>query len=449
MSGDKNQTGKQSLDRKLQSKKEIEAIVERNLLEINYSYEELMELNNILEQRIIELTSEKEQSNQELLIAKEIAEKAINAKSEFLSNMSHEFRTPLNAIIGLSNLMLSRNKDEENEEMFKSVIFSAHTLLRIINDILDFSKIETGIITFEKHNFSLKELLSELNKSFSFKAEQSNIQYIEYIDSAIPELIKGDSGKLKQILTNLLSNALKFTHQGYIKMESTLISESENDLLLQFSVSDTGIGMQKDQIQLLFQSFTQSNSTITRKYGGIGLGLSITKKLIELQKGEIWIESIENKGTSIHFNLPFEIGLKENKSEIINDNAELKGKKILLVEDNKINQFVATKILRSFDLIVDIANNGNEALRLTLDVRYDLILMDLHMPDMDGIETVETIKKMGRNNLNWETPIVAFSADAFTETKEKVLNYGFDDFVSKPIISDDLVKKIKQLICKK
>lgn len=449
MSGDINQTGNQSLDRKLQSKKEIEAIVERNLHEIDYSNEELKELNNFLEQRIIELTSEKDQSRQEWLIAKEIAEKAINAKSEFLSNMSHEFRTPLNAIIGLSNLMLSRNKDSENEEMLKSVIFSAHSLLGIINDILDFSKIEAGKITFEKHNFSLKELLSELNKSFSFKSELSNIQYIESIDPAIPEWIKGDSGKLNQILTNLLSNALKFTQEGYIKMESTLISESENDLLLQFSVSDTGIGMQKDKIQLLFQSFTQSNSTITRKYGGIGLGLSITKKLIELQNGEIWIESIENKGTSIYFNLPFEIGLKQNKFEIIDDNSELKGKKILLVEDNKINQFVASKILRAFDLIVDIANNGNEALQLTEEIRYDLILMDLHMPDMDGIETVDEIKKMGRKNLNCKTPIVAFSADAFTETREKVLNYGFDDFVSKPIISDDLIKKIKQLICKK
>ena len=446
MRGAKNYTIKRSVENELQSKKEIETIVIRHLLEIHYSHEELTELNNLLEQRINELTSETDQSRQDLLIAKKIAEKAIRAKSEFLSNMSHELRTPLNAIIGLSSLLLSKNKDLESEEMLKSIVFSAHSLMGIINDILDFSKIEAGKISFEKHNFNIRELLSEMNKSYSFKAKQNHIQYIEIMDPLIPEFIKGDPVRLNQVLNNLLSNALKFTQQGHIKIESTLISHFENDLLVQFTVSDTGIGIHKDKIPLLFQSFTQSNSTITRKYGGTGLGLSITKKLVELQNGEIWMESIENKGTSIHFNMPFKIGFIDKKVVIIDDNTELKGKKILLVEDNKINQFVATKILKTFDLIVDIANNGKEAILLTSEIGYDLILMDLHMPEMDGIEAVSAIRKMGRENPNWKTPIVAFSADAFSETKEMVLNYGFDDFVSKPIISDDLIKKIKQLI---
>ncbi len=399
------------------------------------------ELKKIIDEQISEI----EQCRQELIIFKEIAEKATKAKTEFLANMSHEIHTPLNAIIGLSNLLLSKNQQSGNEEMLKSIVYSANLLLAIIDDILDYSRIEAGKISFKKNNFNIRELLSELNSSFSFKAELNNIQYLEIIDPAIPEFIKGDSVKLNQILTNLLSNALKFTNQGFIKIELTLISQIGNNLLIQFEVSDSGIGIQKDKIPLLFQSFNQSNTTTTRQFGGTGLGLSITKKLVELQNGEIWIESAENKGTSIHFNLPFEIGIKHKKVEFIAENTELKGKKILLVEDNKINQFVAVKILQTVDLIVDIANSGKEALLLTSEIKYDLILMDLHMPDMDGIETVSLIKKMGRENKNWETPIVAFSADAFSETKDMVLNDGFDDFVSKPIISEDLLKKIKQL----
>lgn len=448
MSADKVKIVQQSLEKEHLTRKENETLIEQKILESDYSNEELKSLNNSLVQLITEKNIEIERYRQEILIANEIAENATRAKSEFLSNMSHEIHTPLNAILGLSNLLISKSQPVENDEMLKSIVLSANSLLEIVDDILDFSRIEAGKISFEKHNFSISELLSKLNKSFSFKAGLKNIQYIETIDPAVPEYLKGDPVKLNQILTHLLNNALKFTMEGYIKIELALISHFENNLLLHFEVSDSGIGIQKDKISLLFQSFSQSNTTSTRKFGGTGLGLSITKKLVELQNGEIWIESIEKEGTNFHFNMPFEVGIKEMKNEFIADNAELKGKKILLVEDNKINQFVATKILQTVDLIVDIANDGKEALLLTSEIKYDLILMDLHMPEMGGIETVSAIKKMGRKNSNWNTPIVAISADAFSETIRMVLNDGFDDFVSKPIISEDLLKKIKQLICK-
>ncbi|MBV5314226.1 MAG: response regulator [Prolixibacteraceae bacterium] len=446
MSGDQTELLKRAFERERLARKEAEAIIEQKSLEIYYRNEELKELNNSLEQRIAERTSEIERSRKDLQNAKEVAENATKAKSDFLSNMSHEIRTPLNAIIGLSNLLMAKNQNAENRKMLKSLDFSANSLLALINDILDFSKIEAGKISFEQHNFNLKELFYELNNSFSLKAGQKNLQYAEHTDPAIPDYLIGDSLKLNQILSNLLSNALKFTSEGNISIGSKLESRNEDHLVIQFSVSDTGIGIPVDKAHLLFNSFSQTNSSITRKYGGTGLGLSISHKLTELQGGKMWFESVENKGTTFFFTLPFKLGFQEIKTEKQQDNTKLKDKKILLVEDNKINQFVASKILQTVGILVDIAGSGQDAITLTNDIKYDLILMDLHMPDMDGFETVLHIKKMKQLNQNWETPIIAFSADAFSETKEIVLKAGFDDFVSKPIIKEDLILKIVQLI---
>jgi len=441
---------KRVLQRERKARKEAEAIIEKKSLEIYRANLELKNLNNSLEQKIKDRTSEIEASKEQLLLAKEEAERSTNAKSFFLSNMSHEIRTPLNGIISITDIMLRETGEKNILEMLNTVKYSADHLLGIINDILDFSKIESGKLSFEKIQFSLKSLLDNLVKVMRFKAEEKHIAFYLEWDDEIPEVITGDKVKLNQILTNLIGNALKFTEQGFVKIKVSVLEKTVNrNVKLLFEISDSGIGIPADKLDSVFQSFTQSTQFITRKFGGTGLGLTITKRLVELQEGEIRVESQEDVGSKFMVILTFDYSTKvkiaQNK-----DMAMLKdgmvGKHVLVVEDNQVNQFVAVKILKSWGINTRISENGLEAVKLLSRESFDLILLDLHMPVMDGYEACKIIRQESSNVLNHKVPIIALSADAFTDNKQKILDVGMNDFSTKPINQNELYEKMYRLI---
>jgi len=310
--------------------------------------------------------------------------------------------------------------------------------LGIINDILDFSKIEAGKLSFEAIVFSLSQLFNLLHKTFETRAHRKSIQLKFELDPTIPSLLFGDRIKLNQVLTNLIGNAIKFTDTGSITTLATLIDSSDNQVIIRFSVKDTGIGIPDDRIRDVFSAFTQSGADTTRKYGGTGLGLTISKEIVELQKGKIWVESSAGKGSDFIFELPMKLPDQQQLAKFEStsskeDFCSFSQQTILLVEDNKINQFVAATALRNWNLQVEIANNGLEALDYLRQRNFDLILMDLQMPEMNGFEATKRIREGSISKRTCETPIIALTADAFTETRDKVYESGMNGFASKPI----------------
>ena len=445
---------KRALARERKARKEAERIIEEKSLEIYRANQELRELNQSLEQRIQERTREIEDSRKDLMLAKEQAEAATKAKSLFLSTMSHEIRTPLNGIIGIAELMMKINTDKGLEEMLNSMKYSADNLLVIINDILDFSKIEAGKITFERMDFSLDALLEGLRETFRFRREEKNLVFIVEKAANVPQWIAGDRGKLNQMLINLLGNAFKFTSKGEVRVGVKLLREQGNDVLLQFSVKDTGVGIHSSHHHRIFQSFSQSEKDTARKYGGTGLGLAITRQLIELQGGCIAFESELNQGAHFYFQLSFGRSrppADSDEKKLVVANPQLQGRRVLLVEDNKINQFVAVKFLKSWGLDVDIANNGQEAVDMVADGVYDLVLMDLQMPVMGGVEAAGIIRQREQEQdaLQGHLPIIALTASAFEDIQQEARQAGMDDFATKPIQQKALYAGIEKWILKK
>jgi len=393
---------------------------------------------------IMDITEWKD-AKEALIKAKVQAEQAAIAKSQFLSTMSHEIRTPMNAVIGFTHLLMQDPRDDQKEYL-KTLKFSAENLLVLINDILDFSKIEAGKIEFEEVDFSVRDLISNIKHATMQKATEKNIQLKLMVDEDIPEIVTGDPVRLGQILTNLVSNAVKFTSKGRVTICTTLVSNDSSKTTINFEVRDTGIGIPKDKQESIFESFTQASSDTTRKYGGTGLGLTITRRLLELQGSEIHLKSVEGEGSVFSFDLGFgsttrKIGKSKTFHKMLNES--LKGTRVLIAEDNQINVVLAKEFFRRWDVDCDVAENGIIALQLVKTNDYDLVLMDLQMPEMDGYETTEQIRKLSGTRFK-DLPIIALTASAMLNIQDKAFVIGMNDYISKPFNPDELYSKIKQ-----
>lgn len=392
----------------------------------------------------INRTDEKRKKAEEaMLIAKLEAEQAKKIQEQFLANMSHEIRTPINGVIGMVQLIATTQLSTEQNEYIDIINESASNLLVIINDILDVTKMQVGKIALEEVNYSLQDNVRTLIKIFSFKTAAKGIALNCEIAPAVPQLLSGDPVRLNQILTNLINNAIKFTENGEVKLSVDIVGEDEKTINLRFVVQDTGIGIAEDKIESIFESFTQASSDTTRKYGGTGLGLTISKQLIELQGGSISLISKLGEGSSFSFVLPVRRAEQSVASERIMEQTDVQGMdhvSILLAEDNLINQKVASKLLFKKGAQVDIANNGSEVLEMLEKKKYDIILMDINMPVLDGFETTQCI----RENVSGfqRIPIIALTASALASEKAKCIEVGMDDYLSKPFKAEELFEKI-------
>jgi len=369
----------------------------------------------------------------ELIKAKENADAANLAKQQFLSTMSHEVRNQLNAIIGLSKLLLVESPKPEQKENLTTLNFSAEHLLDLINDMLDFSKIEAGKVDFSDSEFNLRELLINLRNSFALKANEKRISLETSIDKLMPAMVIGDYTRLSQILTNLMGNAVKFTVKGKVTLAVKVMKVKQDSVKLEFRVIDTGMGIPEEKQQAIFDPFVQTRHGAVS--GGTGLGLTITKRLIELQDGKIHLESEYGSGSAFIFILDYKIPKeqKEGKKAIVEEKAlnSFKDIKILLVEDNHINKLIASRYLEKWGAMVDTADNGLLALEQLSKGKYDLILMDLQMPEMDGFEATKKIRDNGDVSIK-DIPIIALTASAMVEVREEVIEAGMNDFITKP-----------------
>ena len=390
----------------------------------------------------IQKQREFEEINKSLALAKEMAEEANRLKSQFLANMSHEIRTPLNAIVGFINL-LSKDEIDPKKIKYLNIIKNASgSLLQIINDILDISKIESGKLEIEPYNFNPYIDLIEIAELFQAKAAEKNIVFTIKYNSAMPKLLYGDLLRIKQIYSNLLSNAIKFTPEGS-KVKSVVWYK---DGYLNILVKDYGIGISKEKQKAIFEPFTQADGSTARKYGGTGLGLTISLELAHLLGGEITLNSKEGKGTTFKLSIPVEMGKEEDSDSNEEENNNLKGH-ILIVEDYEANRMFVSILLDNAGLTYDMANDGLEAIEKFKTGKYDVILMDENMPNMSGIEATKAILQIEKENQLPHTPIISLTANALKDDKKRFLEAGFDDYLTKPIEPDLLMKTISNFIC--
>jgi PAS domain S-box-containing protein len=380
--------------------------------------------------------------------AKREAEQARLAEQQFLANMSHEIRTPMNAVIGMTHLLGETPLNTDQKEYLDSLQFSATHLLGLINNILDISKIEAGELVFESNVFDLKEQLQMLQQTFQLKLNKKGVDVIFEVDSSVPQKLIGDSLRLNQILSNLLGNSAKFTHEGHIGVKTELIEQEQSNTWLRFSVFDTGIGIEPSKLDFIFENFKQADLQVTRKYGGTGLGLSIVKQLVEIQGGRIEVKSKPNVGTTFLIYLPFTVAsiAEEEDPCMGGDNnmehkKEINGTSILVVEDNDMNQRLIKRILSKWDCQFEVANNGLEGVQQAQQKKYDVILMDIHMPEMDGVEATIEIRNLDTSK-NQKTPIIALTAAALMDERKKVFEAGMNDFMVKPFAPEELKKTI-------
>lgn len=395
----------------------------------------LRQLNMNLERLVEERTREASQARDDALAASK-------TKSEFLAVMSHEIRTPMNAILGFTELLAKTPLTQHQDKYVRRIFVSGKSLLQIINDILDFSKIEAGKLHLEIIDFSIREVFDQLREVFSSEAKTRNLALTFDVEALVPHRLEGDPLRFSQIVTNLVSNALKFTEQGHIKVTARLLDIKDSLSTVEILCEDTGIGIPESKIKRLFSPFTQADSSTTRRYGGTGLGLSICQSLCRMMGGDISVRSRAGVGSTFAFSvclntLEGETATSLARVEIQEETLDFSDKKVLLVEDNEINQELVVELLKDTGMTIDIANNGLEALEKVKLQAYDLVFMDIQMPFLDGFEVTRRIRKdIGKKEL----PIIAMTANASNEDRENCIQSGMDDFVSKPIAPASLFK---------
>lgn len=416
---------------------------EQQTLELLKKEKELNEELSVKQEKLENYISQLEETTTEL-------EKSTKAKSEFLATMSHEIRTPMNAILGMTHLLKQDNPRKDQLEPINILDFSGKTLLSLIDDVLDFSKIEAGKIEFEKVEFDLNNLINVILESFRSTAKNKDIDLKVEVAEQVPGRLIGDPARLTQILNNLFSNALKFTEEGEVKLEVRVLQHEHEQASIQFAISDTGIGIDEKRINTIFDSFTQASQNTKRLFGGTGLGLTISKQLTELQGGTISVESEEGVGSTFTVELEFGVAQQPEVSTNgsqgkIEGSSLLKGVKILLAEDNVVNQKVMTRFLERWEVEMKVVNNGKEALDAIQECNFDVVLMDLQMPEMDGYEATEKIRKLD-DPYKRKVPIIALTAAALKEVREHVYAAGMNDFVTKPFNPADLEQKLAQIV---
>lgn len=390
--------------------------------------------------------SKLKETQRELLLAKERAEQASQIKSQFLSVMSHEIRTPMNAVIGLSHFLMEEDPRPDQLENLKTLQFSAENLMALINDILDYNKIDSGKVELEQVQFDLRNIIHRIVHSYSFQANEKKLKISCEIDEAIPEILIGDSLRIGQIVNNLVSNAIKFTDQGFVRISILKEFTHENQTDIKFIFEDTGIGIPENKRKSIFEAFTQASSSTSRKYGGTGLGLAIVKRLVELHGGEIEVKARKDGGSVFEFILPFEFvdlrKLENQKSKTLAKRRSLENASILVAEDNAVNQILIRKFLTKWEVgNLVIASDGQVALNEFQSGQFDLVLLDLQMPELDGFEVAKAIRNHPDSKKN-SIPVLALTATSWNEIKDEMRLSGMNDFVPKPFTPEILYEKI-------